>query len=79
MNRFPAKFSQTGMFGAPEALLSESKYNPPSDCNVSVSPVTSMASQSDEEKKHSFFLLIYQCFIFQPFFNILKEPLLVQK
>ena len=58
INRSPAKFFQTGVFGAPEALSSESKYNPPS-LGMAMSPVTSIASQSDNEKKQKNFLLIY--------------------
>ena len=43
MKRFPAEFFQTGLFGAREALSSESKYNPPSELEVDVSPVTVIA------------------------------------
>ena len=53
MKRFPAEFFQTGLFGASEALSSESKYNPPSEFEVELSPVTWMASQISEVKKVS--------------------------
>ena len=54
MKRFPAEFFQTGLFGASEALLSESTYNPPSEPEVESSPVIRMASQiSEEEKKYT--------------------------
>ena len=44
MKRFPAEFFQTGLFGAREALSSESKYNPPAlEFEVDVSPVTVIA------------------------------------
>ena len=31
MNRVPAEFFQTGLLGAPEALLLVGRYNPPSE------------------------------------------------
>ena len=40
MKLFPATFFQTGLFGASEALSSESKYNPPKEFEVELSPVT---------------------------------------
>ena len=40
MKRFTAEFFQTGLFGASEAFLSESKYNPPKEFEVELSPVT---------------------------------------
>ena len=50
MKRFPAKFFQTGLSGASEALSSENTYNPPSEPEVELSPVTRMASQISEVK-----------------------------
>ena len=40
MNRFLPGIFQTGLFGASEDLSSESKYNPPSEFEVELSPVT---------------------------------------
>ena len=52
MNLFPPDFFQTGLFGAAEALLSESSYNPPSEFDAGdASPVTWMVSQSSEAMK----------------------------
>ena len=44
MNRFPELF-QTGLLGAAEALSLERRYNPPTDHEVELSPVTCMAGQ----------------------------------
>ena len=51
MKRFPTEFFQTGMYGARKALSSESTYNPASEFEVELSPVTWMASQISERKK----------------------------
>ena len=48
MNRLPSEFFHTGLFGAAEALSLERTYNPPSDFEVEVSPVTSIAPQGSE-------------------------------
>ena len=50
MKRFPLKIFQTGMIGVVEAFSSESKYNPPSEAEVELSPVTWMASQISDKK-----------------------------
>ena len=49
MNRFPELF-QTGLLGAFEALSLERRYNPPSDHEVELSPVTCMAGQISDVK-----------------------------
>ena len=51
MNRVPSEFFQTGLFSEAEALALERTYNPPSDCEVLLSPVTSMAPQLPDVKK----------------------------
>ena len=57
MKRFPAEFFQTGLFGPAEDLSSERTYNPPSEFEVEVSPVTSIAPQSSDEKKNTHYKL----------------------
>ena len=59
MNRFPPDFFQTRVFGEPEALLSDGKYNPPLVVSDrSMSSVTCMASQVSSDLKKIYMIII---------------------